>query len=237
MKEAVTRLNKEAISEFGSKYQIDWEFCPPDAPWQNGCAESLMKSTKKALKVAIGDQALSHSEMQTVLFEVASLINEMPIGRHPTSVEDESYLSPNDLLMGRSSNKIPGGPFNVTTNKYTRHRFLQKLVDAFWKRWTEEYFPSLIVHPKWHCRHRNVKAGDIVLIQESGIIKGKWKMGKVTRAIPSLRDGFVRNVDIHYKNPNAKSFTTITRPVQRLVVIVPIDEDLDYCEFLSEQRH
>ena len=65
LKQAVAGLNKEEISEFGSLHHIDWKFSPPDAPWQNGCAEALIKSVKKSLKIAIGEQALTFSEIQT----------------------------------------------------------------------------------------------------------------------------------------------------------------------------
>ena len=41
----------------------------------------MIKSVKKSLKISIGEQALTFSEMQTALFEVASLVNERPIGR------------------------------------------------------------------------------------------------------------------------------------------------------------
>ena len=43
------------------------------------------------------------SELQTVCFEAANLVNERPIGRHPTSPHDESYLCPSDLLLGHST--------------------------------------------------------------------------------------------------------------------------------------
>ena len=230
LKEAIAKLNKEELAEFGSIHQIDWQFSPPDAPWQNGCAEAMIKSVKKSLKISIGEQALTFSEMQTALFEVASLVNERPIGRHPTSTEDGTYLSPNDLLLGRSSNKIPGGPFNLTTNKYMRHRLVQKISETFWKRWTEDYFPSLLIHQKWLANHRNLQIGDIVLIQESGKIKGKWKLGRIINAEPSLRDGLVRKVDILYKNPDSRSSTVVTRAVQRVVVIQPVDEDNELAE-------
>ena len=45
----------------------------------------------------IGENALAFSELQTICFEVANLVNERPIGRHPTS-PDGTYLCPNDLL-------------------------------------------------------------------------------------------------------------------------------------------
>jgi len=236
MQQAMSNLSGKLLAEFSVVNHIDWDFGPSDGPWHNGCTESLIKSVKKSLKIVVGEQVLSFSEMQTALFEVASLVNERPIGRHPTVADDGVYLSPNDLLLARSSNKIPAGPFNLTTNKYIRHRFVQKITDAFWRKWTEEFFPSLIVQQKWHTRYRNVKVGDVVLIQETGMIKGKWRMGKVNKADPSPRDGFVRKVNIQYKNPGAKSFTTINRPVQRIVVIVPVDEDINSADSLEKEN-
>ena len=210
------------MTEFSSSHSFDWEFCSPNAPWQNWCSESLIKSVKKSLKIAIGDQALTYSEFQTVLMECANLINDRPIGRHPTSPEDGVYLSPNDLLLGHSTNSVPQGPFDVTASKYQRFKFVQRIADAFWKRWIEAYFPSLIVQQKWHTAY--LRKGDIVIVQDSNLIRGKWRLGRVTKADPSLMDGFVRNVDIEYKNANSKKHLTITRAVQRVIVLVP-DED------------
>ena len=225
MRQVIASHDESVIREFGADNAIDWEFNAPDAPWQNGCAEALIKSAKKAISVAIGGQILTFPEMQTVLYEAANLLNERPIGRHPTSPEDGTYLSPNDLLLGRSTNKIAGGPFSNITNRYVRYRFVQKIITAFWNKWMRDFFPSLIVWPKWHTSSRSVKVGDIVLIQDSNQIRGKWKLGRIMQADPSLRDGFVRNVEIQYKNVEANTYTTINRPVQKIVVLVPIDEE------------
>ena len=224
LKEIIASLDEQAILEFSSSHSIEWNYSSPSAPWQNGCSESLIKSVKKSLKIAIGNQVLSYPELQTTLMECANLINDRPIGRHPTIPDDGIYLSPNDLLLGHSSHNAPSGPFDLATNKYQRFKFVQRLVDSFWKRWTESYFPSLIVQQKWHTSQRNVKVGDIVIVQDSNLIRGKWRLGRVTKAEQSLRDGYVRNVDVEYKNPSSKNFLSVTRPVQKLIVLVPIDD-------------
>ncbi len=54
-----------------------------DAPWQNGVSEALIKSVKRALNVSIGENMSSFAGLQTVLFEVANLLNERPIGLKP----------------------------------------------------------------------------------------------------------------------------------------------------------
>ena len=47
---------------------------------------------------------------------------------------------------------------------------------------------------------RNLKKGDIVLIQDSNQIRGQWKLGKVSEVFPG-EDGLVRKVHVTYKNP------------------------------------
>ena len=68
-------IDDNTLKEFGAMEGLQWHFSSPNAPWQNGCVESLIKSVKKALKVTIGE-VLSFPELQTVLFEVSNLMNE-----------------------------------------------------------------------------------------------------------------------------------------------------------------
>ena len=139
-------------------------------------------------------------------------------------MEDGAYITPKELLLGRSSNYIPRAQF-VESKVQRRFAFLQQIVAAFWKRWIAHYFPSLFVRQKWHVSKRNVKVGDVVLLQDSNQVRGKWKLGRIVEAEPGLRDGFVRNVVVEYKNDDSKKFERVSRAVQKLVVIVPMDED------------
>ena len=175
------------------------------------------------------------SELLTVFYEAANLVNERLIGRQPRDPQDGPYLSPNHLLLGNATARIPSGPFQQTNNLRRRHEFVQKIVDAFWKKWMQDYFPSLLIQQKWHVEKRNAKVNDIVLIQDSNTVRGNWKLGRVSKVFPS-EDGKVRNVEVQYKNlASNKSdsddtcmigtgFTSFKRPVQRLIVLVPSDE-------------
>ena len=51
------------------------------------------------------------------------------------------------------------------------------------------------------------------------------KLGKGTAADASLRDGFVRNVEVQCKNLDSTTFSTVQRPVQKLIVLVAVDSD------------
>ena len=173
--ENVTKsLDSEKLKIFGVMEGFEWNFSPADAPWQNRTLESLIRSVKRSLKAGIGESILTFSELQMVLFEVANLINERPIGHHPRSSKDGSYLFPNDLLLGRSATRVPSGPFKESANPKLRFEFIQNIVNSFWKRWTTNYFPDLIVGQKWHTAHRNLKTGDLVSMQDSNLIRGQW---------------------------------------------------------------
>jgi hypothetical protein len=63
------------IKEWCCEKSIKWQFCTHTAAHHNGCAEALVRTCKTALKHAIGEQILSALELQTVLFEVANLVN------------------------------------------------------------------------------------------------------------------------------------------------------------------
>ena len=69
---------QEEQKEFGVMEGFKWDFAPADAPWQNGVSEALVKSVKQAITAAISDQVMTLSELQTVCFEVANLVNERP---------------------------------------------------------------------------------------------------------------------------------------------------------------
>lgn len=72
---------------------------PADTPWQNEISEALVKSVKQNLKAAISNHVLTFLELRTLCFEVANLVNERPIGKHPTSHDDGTYPCPNDFCL------------------------------------------------------------------------------------------------------------------------------------------
>ena len=85
---------------------------------------------------------------------------------------------------------------------------------------------------KWHTKKRNVRVGDVVLIQDSNQVQGNWKLGKVSKVYPG-DDTRVRIVDVKYKNPRqgepvdkyeGRGCVTVQRAVHRLIVLVQVDD-------------
>ena len=145
LREMIEGFDVEQLQKFCAERGITWIFITPAAPHQNGCAEALVKSSKRALKSAIGEQVLRPFE----LLEVANLLNQRPIGRIPNDPDDGAYLCPNDLLIGRATSEVPQGPFQETKDPRQRDKFIQQIVNSFWKRWIRDVFPSLVPQKKW----------------------------------------------------------------------------------------
>lgn len=231
LKQVTDGWDADKLHDFGITNGMTWKFSMADSPWQNGVTEILIKGVKKAINHAIGNQVLHFHELQTVFYEVANLVNERPIGRHPTDPEDGVYLCPNNLLLGRATGRVPSGPWRETNNPRHRVEFVQNIIKAYWIKWTRDYFPSLIVRQKWHHQRRNVQKGDVVLVQDSNAIRGNWRMGIVDEVYPD-EVGNVRNVQVKLKTPDmadqrrSANYTLIRRAVQRLIVLVPVDRDV-----------
>lgn len=106
---------------------------------------------------------------------------------------------------------------------------MAELVNGFWRKWQRDYFPTLMIQSKWHSSKRNVKVGDIVLVQDQNAIRGVWKLAQVSEA-KAGHDGIVRIVRLRYKTSKAGNNYTGKKDkimycsVHRLVVLVPIEE-------------
>ena len=210
--------DERKLKEYAADRRIKWIFITPNAPHQNGCAESLVKSSKMALKQAIGDNLLTSFELYTVLLEVANIVDQRPIGRPINDPDDGTYLCPNDLLLGRASSHVPQGPFLRTNNPRHSVEFLQRILDSFWKRWTRDIFPCLVPRKKWNVERRNVKVNDVVMMVDSNSVRGYWTIVKIIEVHPG-KDGKIRNVTV--KTPNG----TYSRPITKIAVIHSVDGD------------
>ncbi|XP_063959312.1 uncharacterized protein LOC135154982 [Lytechinus pictus] len=209
-------MSDNELKDFCAERGTTWKFVTPGAPHQNGCAESLVKSCKHALKRAIGDQVLSPFELYTCLVEVSNLVNQRPIGRLPTDPDDGSYISPNDMLLGRASGSVAQGPFLKTRNPRHRVELVQRIVYSFWQRWTRDVLPLLAPRRKWNVHRRNVCVGDVVMLADMNSVRSKWTIARVIEVYPG-DDGKVRNVKVKTMNSEYR------RPVTKLAVIYPVE--------------
>jgi hypothetical protein len=187
----------------------------------NGQAERMIGLIKKQLWKTFEGKRLSHEETLTLLVEAVQKINSRPITRNPRP--EGEPLCVQDLMLGRAK---PGQvEVKFETGKQLTRRFenVQRTQQEFWKRWIEEVFPEMLKQSKWKRDKRDLKVGDIVLRKDETAAGQTYKYAKVIKVHISA-DGKVRAADIEYKLPGESVFRTTSRPINKLVLVVPVEE-------------
>ena len=81
-----------------------------------------------------------------------------------TILRDPKPLTPNDLLLLNGRPVAPPGKFSKADIYSRRWRHVQYIADQFWRRWVQEYLPTLQLRPKWKVERQNIAVGDVVLV-------------------------------------------------------------------------
>ncbi len=211
---------KEVVQWAGRK-GIEWTLVPTGGQHFNGQAERMIGLIKKQLWKIFEGKRLSHEETLTLLAEAVQKINSQPITWNPRP--EGEPLCVQDLMLGRAK---PGqAEVKFETGKKLTRRFenVQRTQQEFWKRWIEEVFQERLKQSKWKQDKRDLKVGDIVLRKDETAAGQTYKYAKVTKVHTSA-DGKVRAADIEYKLPGESVFRMTTRPIHKLVLVVPVEE-------------
>ena len=218
-------INWDAIEGWCSKREIVWKFVPPQGQHMNGVTESLIRVTKNQLKQTLEGKRLTFVETQTVLQEVGQVMNCRPLGIYAKPGSDPldgGPITPNHLLLGRATAAIPDLNFEKVS-LMKRMKFIASCVDEFWNKWRIVVFHSLVPQYKWHKTQRNVAVGDVVLLNEDQAMTAEFRLGQVEEVKVS-GDGLVRSAKVRTVTRGENKFSTFTRPIHKLCVIVPVEE-------------
>nr|XP_039256260.1 uncharacterized protein LOC120332980 [Styela clava] len=209
--------NSSKVGQFLRQENIKFHFNPPTASNFGGCYERLIRSVRKILVALLHDQLVS-DEALAIFCEVESQLNSRPITPISFDPKDDEPLTPNHLLLLNPTSNLPPGIFDKK-DCYTRRRWrqIQYLADQFWIRWTKEYLPTLQTRQKWTSKERNMEVGDIVLLVDNTIPRGKWQTGRVMETTPD-KLGAVRQVTVK------TSRGLLRRPIAKLCLIHKVNE-------------
>ena len=139
------------------------------------------------------------------------------------------------LLTGRCNEEIPIRDYDLTMRPLGRLHYVQELLAAWGEQFKVQNFSSRVPTQKWQEEKRNIRIGNIMLLSyETKSKAGTYRLGVVVE-VELEEDGLVRTVFVTYsllrEVPEAerleyKGITkkTIRVPVQRLVLIVPVEE-------------
>ena len=138
----------------------------------------MIKAAKRAASNILGNADITDEELHTAFTGAESLFNECPLTYQSTDIKDIMPLTPNYFLFGQISGEFASE--SVKAEDYHPKkcwRQVQELVQHFWKRWIQEWLPSLSPRQKWNKEQRDLKEGDIVLPISPDTPQGKWQQG------------------------------------------------------------
>jgi hypothetical protein len=176
---------------------------------------------KKQLWRTFEGKKASHEETLTLLAEAVQKINSRPITLNPRAEGEPLCIQ--DLMLGRAKPGQVEVKFEIGKQLTRWFENVQRTQQEFWKRWIEEVFPEMLKQSKWKRDKRDLELGDIVLRKDETAAGQTYKYAKVIRVHTSA-DGKVRAADIEYKLPGEYVFRTTTRPIHKLVLVIPAEE-------------
>ncbi|XP_056597979.1 uncharacterized protein LOC130433119 [Triplophysa dalaica] len=229
---ALNELDKERLTAYLAQKQCDFTFNVPDASHMGGIWERQIRTIRSVLNWVLSQSAgrLDDASLRTFLYEAMSIINCRPLTtdtiNDPKSLEP---LTPNHLLTMKASVPLPPPGKFEAEDLYSKKRWrrVQYLTEQFWGRWKREYLANIALRQRWHSAKRNVKIGDVVILQEDALPRNGWRLGRVLD-VRTDEDGLVRKVTIQLGDRKASkegksknnNFSILERPIHKLVVLV-----------------
>ena len=226
------------ISEWTEERSIQWHIVPTASQHFNGCAESMIKVTKRQLTELVKNRQLTRGELDLVFSDVMVLVNTRPLmiraGSDPIGA---APITPMHLILGRATVDVPKVTFEEKASLTKRLRFLETIKQEFWSKWIAQVFSSLVPSYRWKREYRDVQQGDIVLMKNETSVSVSYKLAVVLKSHKGV-DGKVRRVLLGYKNVDGlkeykkggyKMMET-ERAIHGVVVIKPVDWTEDQVE-------
>ena len=187
-----------------------------------GVWERNIRTARDVLTAILKKQVLDDERLDTIFAEVTNIVNSRPLTFVSDDVRDPKPLTPNDLLLPRQPGfPSPPGKFGKADAYGRRWRYVQYVMDHFWKRWTSEYLPNLQVRSKWLEKQRNLQIGDIVLVLDESLLRAHWPLGRVMQVFPGS-DGLVRTVELKTAYANS-----LMRPINKLCLLEAVDQEIN----------
>ncbi|XP_058809943.1 uncharacterized protein LOC131675115 [Phymastichus coffea] len=209
---------KDAIQTFAAAERIEWNFNPPLSPHFGGLWEAAVKSFKHHLNRVIKDQKLTYEQLETLLKEIAVVLNSRPLYAISADPNDSLAITPAHFLIGRSFNFLLDQNYvSVPDNRLTSYQLVSKARQAFWSKWHKEYLHELQTRQKWLTSGTALSIGSVVVSMEDNPACARWPLGVVVEIHPGS-DGIARVASVKMASGIYK------RNITRLCVL-PVDQE------------
>ncbi|XP_063543228.1 uncharacterized protein LOC134751714 [Cydia strobilella] len=174
------------LADWMASNGTQWHFIPPYAPNFGGLWEAGIKSCKFHLKRVIGNATLTFEETSTVLSQIEACLNSRPLWRIDDNGESLP-LTPGHFLVGEPLIVAPDQCYDqVPISPLRRWQLCQRMMQDFWRRWSQEYLNQYLQRHKWTQQTPEPKIGDVVLVKEPDLPPARWLLGQVVETHPGL---------------------------------------------------
>ncbi len=215
-----------AVAELTAGGGIRWRFVPAASQHANGLAERLIGIAKRALSLLGGGHvpARTKEEWDTVGAEVMAIMNARPVAVVGNALESLHPITPNDLLLGRSTAGVPPVQPELNDVQLTRRlAAVQELAALFWTRWITFVLPAMQSCSKWNQPGRGPEVGDVVLLLYESRISTTYRLGIVKSLLPPGEDGVIRSVIVEYMRPDGQR-GEVSRSIHSIATIIRLEE-------------
>ncbi len=197
----------EKVLHYAAVQQIKWRLNPPTAAWWGGFWERLIGLVKQILRRVIGNRCVKQSQLEVILTEVESTMNDRPLTYISDDPDDLRPLTPAMFMRDLPVAVLPEVDVTESTLRINLKK-IQKMREELRSRFRKEYLSQLVSRAKGR---KSIPIGpdDVVLVEVDNCKRVDWPMGVVLEVYP----GKDNNVRV------AKIKTTkgvMVRPVQRL---------------------
>ncbi len=187
---------------------IQWKLNPPSAPWWGGWYERLIGIVKNCLRRVLGKASLSYEELETVLTDVESTVNQRPLTYVSEDPEDLIPLTPSLILTGCHSPNIPEAELVDGKGLSKRWEYIQRIRTDLRSRYKKEYLGQM-ASSRGPKENRSIKVGDVVIVGQENKKRIEWPIGKISEVFPG-KDGIIRTVKVKTTEG------VLLRPLQRI---------------------
>ncbi|XP_070571221.1 uncharacterized protein [Ptychodera flava] len=208
-----TLQKDEDLFNYLTTHNIEWKFNMSRSPWWGGFFERLIGIMKRSLSKAIGRALLKFEELEEVLLDVETFMNNRPLCYMEENFE-QVVITPNLLLRGQPARFLEESIDDMDDSRDVmskRLKYLRSCRENVRKRWLNEYLHAL----QERCSKR-VEAKDqelpgknsIVLLKDTTKNRANWKIGRIVDNIVG-KDGVIRG----YKIRTGSGYV-VERPLQ-----------------------
>ena len=221
------------IQTYVANKAIQWKFITDYAPWKGGYYERLVGLTKRSLRKALGTIRTTNIELMTLIVEIEATINSRPLTYVDNDINSGTILTPGHFLSINSKVGVPDIEYGYTPDQESSSSIIESWkkgqvhLNRFWNIWLKEYLPSLRERTKIQMKSikgevdRKPRIGEIVIVKEEDMSRGKWKLAKVLSLIKSDVDDIARAAKLQLA-----SRRIIKRPF-KLLYPLEVDDEIN----------